>query len=318
MKGVAAVVVRPGRVATRAAIRGERLSDTCFALFLVWPALAAIFLVVVLPLLYSLYLSFAEVNLVRRTVRFTGLKNYALVFTDEMYGDSLGRTAYFVAAFVVETTLVGLGMALVLNQGFPGRPLLRSLLLIPWSLSRIVVGVLWEGILSSQFGVLNGILANLGLIDTYIPFYKHGFGALNALVVVYMWNQAPFAALLFLAALQAIPRQLYLAAQVDRANAWQQFRHITLPHLRPALLLVLILATVNGFLMIDLIFILTYGGPGNATTTLSWLGFQTAFRHFKFGIGAAILYTLTLICLGLTLAYIRLLYRSDGPAAGAV
>ena len=179
MKGEALVAARPGRAATRAAIRGERLSDTRFAVLLAAPALAAIFVVVVLPLLHSLYLSFAEVNLVRRTVRFTGLKNYGLVFTDEMYWDSLGRTAYFVAAFVVETTLVGLGMALVLNQTFPGRPLLRSLLLIPWSLSRIVVGVLWEGILSSQFGVLNGILANLGLIDAYIPFFKHGFGALN-------------------------------------------------------------------------------------------------------------------------------------------
>jgi len=230
-------------------------------------------------------------------------------FQDPVYWASLWRTLYFVAAFVAEATLVGLGMALVLGERFRGRPLMRSLLLVPWSLSRVVVGLLWIGLLDFEFGALNGLLHRAGLIDGYVAFFKDGFRALNVLVSVYMWNQAPFATLLFLAGMQSIPEELYMAAAVDGAGYWRRFRYVTLPALRPILFLVLVLATVNGFLMLDLIYILTMGGPGQETTTISWLGFQTAFSFFKFGPGTAILYTLTALCLLLTLLYNRLLLR---------
>ena len=112
-----------------------------------------------------------------------------------------------------------------------------------------------------------------------------------------MWNQAPFATLLFLAGMQSIPQELHMAAEVDGAGYWQRFRYVTFPAIKPLLFLVLVLATVNGFLMLDLIYVLTMGGPGYDTTTISWLGFRTAFTFFKFGPGAAILYTLTVFCL---------------------
>jgi multiple sugar transport system permease protein len=118
-----------------------------------------------------------------------------------------------------------------------------------------------------------------------------------------MWNQAPFASLLFLAGMQSISEDLYSAAEVDGAGYWQRFWYVTMPALRPILFLVLVLATVNGFLMLDLIYVLTMGGPANDTTTLSWLGFQTTFSFFKFGPGTAILYTLTALCLLLTFVY---------------
>jgi len=216
---------------------------------------------------------------------------------------------------VLEATLVGLGMALVLHERFAGRPLMRSLLLIPWSLSRVVVGLLWLGILDFEFGALNGLLDNLGLIDGHIAFFKNGFSALNVLVSVYMWNQAPFATLLFLAAMQSIPGDLYMAAEVDGAGYWSRLRYVTLPAIRPIVFLVLVLATVDGFLMLDLIYVLTMGGPGNDTTTISWLGFQTAFNFFKFGPGTAILYTLTALCLLLTLVYHRLILSRFEPEA---
>ena len=215
--------------------------------------------------------------------RYVGLQNYARIFADPLYWSSLWRTLYFVRAFVVEAMLVGLGMALVLNERFVGRPLMRSLLLIPWSLSRVVVGLLWIGILDFEFGALNGVLHNLGLIDRSIAFFKDGLSALNVLVSVYMWNQAPFASLLFLAGMQSISEDLYSAAEVDGAGYWQRFRYVTLPALRPILFLVLVLATVNGFLMLDLIYVLTMGGPANDTTTLSWLGFQTTFASSSSG-----------------------------------
>lgn len=283
-------------------------------------------MVVLFPLLYSFWMSFADVSLLRATgpalevfgvrlplFRFVGLQNYVRVFSDPLYWSSLWRTAYFVGAFVLETTLAGLGMALVLHERFYGRPLMRSLLLIPWSLSRVVVGLLWQGILDFEFGALNGLLYNVGLVDHYIAFFKHGFSALNVLVSVYMWNQAPFATLLFLASMQSIPIELYMAAEADGAGYWQRLRYVTLPAIKPIVFLVLVLSTVNGFLMLDLIYILTMGGPGYDTTTISWLGFLTAFTFFKFGPGTATLYTLTALCLLLTFVYHRVMLSRFEP-----
>ena len=292
------------------------LSESAVAWLFAGPALLVIGLVVVFPLVYSLWLSFTDVNLLHATgpaieigdlkiplFRWIGARNYTQVLGDPLYWDSLWRTLYFVAAFVVEATLVGMGMALVLNERFTGRPVLRSLLLVPWSLSRIVVGLLWIGILDYEFGALNGVLQRAGVVDHGIAFFKDGWSALNVLVSVYMWNQAPFATLLFLAGMQSIPEDHYAAAEVDGAGYWRRFWYVTMPALRPMLFLVLVLATVNGFLMLDLIYVLTFGGPANDTTTLSWLGFKTSFTFFKFGPGTAILYTLSALCLVLTFVY---------------
>jgi ABC-type sugar transport system permease subunit len=310
----------------RLGLRAVRLSEVSFAWLLVAPAILAIVVVVAVPLAYSLWLSFTDVNLLRTggaalelfgirlpLYRWVGPKNYLQVFSDPLYWDSLWRTLYFVGAFVIEATLVGIGVALVLNERFPGRPLMRSLLLVPWSLSRIVVGLLWIGILDFEFGAFNGYAQRLGLLTGSIAFFKDGFSALNVLVSVYMWNQAPFATLLFLAGMQSISEDLYAAAEVDGAGYWQRFRYVTLPALRPILFLVLVLCTVNGFLMLDLIYILTMGGPANETTTISWLGFQTSFAFFKFGPGTAILYTLTGLCLLLTFIYHRLILARFEP-----
>jgi multiple sugar transport system permease protein len=319
----------PSRVAaSRRGGRAIRLPQGSFAWLLVAPAIGAIVAVVAIPLAYSLWLSFTDVNLLRTTgpavelfgmrlplYRWVGLKNYLQIFDDPLYWASLWRTLYFVGAFVIEATLVGLGVALVLNERFMGRPLMRSLLLVPWSLSRVVVGLLWIGILDFEFGAFNGYMQRLGLLSGSIAFFKDGFSALNVLVSVYMWNQAPFATLLFLAGMQSISEDLYAAAEVDGAGYWQRFRYVTLPALRPILFLVLVLCTVNGFLMLDLIYVLTMGGPANETTTISWLGFQTSFAFFKFGPGTAILYTLTGLCLLLTFLYHRLILARFEPEA---
>ena len=319
----------PGQaVAPRLPLPSIRLSERWFAILLVLPAILAIFLVVLFPLLYSLWLSFTDVNLLRTTgpaielfgvrvplFRWIGIQNYVRILDDPLYWSSLWRTLYFVGAFVLEATVIGMGMALVLHERFNGRPLMRSLLLIPWSLSRVVVGLLWVGLLDFEFGALNALLAKLGLIHGYIAFFKDGFSALNVLVSVYMWNQAPFATLLFLAGMQSVQEDLYSAAEVDGADYWQRFRHVTLPALRPIVFLVLVLATVNGSLMLDLIYVLTMGGPANDTTTISWLGFQTTFAFFKFGPGTAILYTLTALCLLLTFLYHRLILARFEPEA---
>lgn len=303
-----------------------KLREGALAWLFVGPALLCIGLVVIFPLVYSLWLSFTDVNLLRMTgpalelwgmriplYRWTGVRNYAQALADPIYWDSLWRTLYFVAAFVVEAVVVGLGMALVLNERFAGRPLMRSVLLIPWSLSRIVVGLLWIGILDFEFGALNGLLLRAGLLDGAIAFFNGGWSALNVLVSVYMWNQAPFATLLFLAGMQSISEDLYASAEVDGAGYWRRLWYVTLPALRPIVFLVLVLATVNGFLMLDLIYVLTMGGPGYDTTTVSWHGFKTSFTFFKFGPGTAILYSLTALCLLLTVVYQKLILSRFEP-----
>ncbi|HEV7370716.1 sugar ABC transporter permease [Arenibaculum sp.] len=285
---------------------------------MVAPSLLLIALIVFLPLAYSVWLSFAEVDLLSQSgpvldifgmripfFRFVGLDNYARVMSDPEYWRALGRTVYFVALFVIEATVLGLAMALVLDANFRGRGVMRAMLLIPWSLSRIAVGILWLGMLDADFGAINGVLYRLGAIDSYIAFFSDGFTALNVLIVVYVWNQAPFAAILFLAGLQSISPDLHAAAAVDGAGYWRRLWHVTLPSLRPMMFLVLVLATVNGFLMLDLIYVMTSGGPGNDTTTVTWLGYRTAFSFFRFGPGTAILFTLTLICVVLTVVYHR-------------
>ena len=303
-----------------------KLREGTLAWLFVGPPLLCIGLVVFFPLVYSLWLSFTDVNLLRTTgpaielggmrvplYRWVGLRNYAQALADPIYWDSLWRTLYFVAAFVAEATVVGLGMALVLNERFAGRPLLRSLLRVPWSLSRIVVGLLWIGILDFEFGALNGVLLRIGLVEGAIAFFKEGWSALNVLVSVYMWNQAPFATLLFLAGMQSISEDLYAAAEVDGAGYWRRLWYVTLPALRPIVFLVLVLATVNGFLMLDLIYVLTMGGPGYDTTNVSWHGFKTSFTFFKFGPGTAVLYTLTALCLLLTVVYHKLVLARFEP-----
>ena len=308
-----------------AAPRSARLSEAAFAWGLVLPAVAAVVVVVFLPLLYSFWMSLADVNLLRTSgpaielfglrvplFRFVGVQNYVRVFSDPLYWSSLWRTAYFVAAFVAETALVGLGMALVLQERFAGRPVMRSLLLIPWSLSRVVVGLLWLGILDFEFGALNGLLDNLGVIDGHIAFFKNGFSALNVLVSVYMWNQAPFATLLFLAAMQSIPGELYMAAEVDGAGYWNRLRYVTLPAIRPIVFLVLVLATVNGFLMLDLIYILTRGGPATATYLLSIHSYITGFTEGDMGTASAIAWITVVLVNILALVFLRLLARGEG------
>jgi len=168
--------------------------------------------------------------------------------------------------------------------------------------------VIWAWIFNGEYGSLNAVLYyGLGIIPEYVAWLNNGFVALNLVALVFIWNQAPLAALLYLAAIQSIPPSLYAAAKVDGASAWQRFWRITLPWLRSMILLVLILSSINALMQFDLIFLITSGGPGWDTTVFSWLGYSKAFRDFKFGEGAAILYVLSLVSLVLAVVYIKVL-----------
>jgi multiple sugar transport system permease protein len=280
------------------------------------PALLAVFAIIGVPLGYSLVLSLNEINVLTHRWVFVGLENYAQAFTDPAFLAAFGRTALFAAATVFAGLVIGMGMALVLNGKFRGRGVLRGLVLIPWAMSPVAVGILWSWIFNGEYGPLNALLLDLGVIGNAVPWLGNGWAAFGLVGLVYVWNQAPLTCLLLLGGLQSMPESLHKAGRVDGAGPWRRFRRITLPWLRPTMLLVLILTTINAIMAFDLFWIITQGGPGSATTVFSWLGYVEAFQYFRFGAGAAILYLLTIVCLVLAVVYFVVLLAPARRARG--
>lgn len=296
--------------------RTER-SERRYALTMILPTVIAVLAIMGYPWLYSLWMSLNSVNLLTQRWTFIGIENYTQLLSDSSFINSLVRTIWFSAAVVVGGTVVGLLMALSLNEKFKGRGVMRSVMLLPWAIAPVVVGQLFTLIYSGSYGVLNGLLLELGFVDTYIPLLTHSVRALLLVALASVWQSAPLSGLLLLAALQAVPPNLYNAAKIDGATAFQRFRKITLPWLRPMLVFVIILNTINAVMTFDLIYVITQGGPGESTTVLSWLGYVTFFNFARYGEGTAILYILSLICLILAVVYFRLMIDRTPPAHDA-
>ena len=271
------------------------------------PTLLVVFLVIGLPLVYSLVLSLNQTNVLTHRWIFVGVANYVAALVDPAFEVAFGRTAIFAAATVLAGLAIGMGMALVLNARFPGRGVLRGLVLIPWAMSPVAVGILWNWIFNGDYGPLSAIFLDLGLTHESVHWLGNGSVAFALVGLVYVWNQAPLTCLLLLGGLQSMPESLHKAARVDGAGPWRRFWRITLPWLRPMMLLVLILTTINAIMAFDLFWTITQGGPGSATTVFSWLGYVTSFQYFQFGQGAAVLYLLTIVCMALAVAYFLLL-----------
>jgi ABC-type sugar transport system permease subunit len=242
---------------------------------------------------------------------FVGLDNYVAVFNSAKFQHSLWITIVFALGFLTLSTLLGLGFALLLNERFRLRWLGRTLLIIPWAAPWLMVGIMWKWFLSSSVGGLNGILYQFGLIDEYVPWLADPNMALVFVIVAAAWRQASLAGLLFLAALQTIPHELPEAATVDGASIIQRFRYITLPWLFPVLLVVLITNTIMGFLMFDIVFIMTGGGPGVATEVLSILLFDLFFNFSNWGAGSALAVFIGVVVFAIGLIFVRILYSRD-------
>lgn len=288
-------------------------ADRRFATLMVLPTVIAVLAVMGYPWIYSGWMSLHSTNLLTKKTAWVGLGNYTKTFQDQTFQDSLVRTIWFSAIVVFGGILVGLLIALVLNESFKGRGLMRSIMLMPWAIAPVVVGKLFLLIYSGEYGTLNGILYQFGLIDSYVPWLTESRRALIMTAIASIWQAAPLSALLLLAGLQSLPTNLYNAAKIDGASAWQRFWKITLPWLRPMLLLVVILNTINALMTFDLIYVLTMGGPGEATTVVSWLGYITFFNFARYGEGTAILYILSLISLIMAVVYFGILNRRQKP-----
>lgn len=276
------------------------------AYLLVAPAVAVLGGVALYPILAAVWLSLHRFILVFRERRFIGLDNYAFLLSDARFWAALGNTAYFTLVAVAVELLLAVPLALLLNRAFPGRGVLRASALIPWAIPTVVSAKLWAWMFNPDYGLINRLLPGADINWLGAPGY-----ALHAAIVVDVWKTTPFVALLVLAGLQGIPEDLYKAARVDGASPWRTFRSITLPLLKPAILLALLFRTLDAFRVFDAIYVLTEGGPANTTETLSIYAYKTLMRSGDFGYGSTLSVATFLCVVGLSLVYLRLLGRED-------
>jgi multiple sugar transport system permease protein len=260
--------------------------------------------VALLPVLFTFWLSFRRQMPIFDISRFIGVENYAHLLGDPRFWNALGNTAYFAALAVPLELAFGLGFALLLNRRFPGRGVARALVLVPWAVPNVVAGRFWEWIFNADFGVLNYLLG------VRINWLGDPFWALHAAILADVWKTTPFVVLLLLAGLQVIPEDLYRAARVDGATGWQLFRHVTLPLLRPVILLVLLFRTMDAARVFDLIFVLTGGGPANTSETLVVYTYKLLYRTLQFGLGSALSVITFLFIFAISLAYLYALRRA--------
>jgi multiple sugar transport system permease protein/N,N'-diacetylchitobiose transport system permease protein len=282
------------------------------AFWLLLPAAIAVFGVVVYPVLRTLLISFFDVNsaLATRTP-FVGLRNYTHVLSDADFWASTGRTLYFTLVSTGLELVLGLALAALLNAEMRFRWLFRTVVVIPWAVPTIVNAAMWKGIFNAQYGALNGVLSQVGLVHDYKAWLGDPFLALNSVVLADVWKTTPLVAFFLLAGLSGIPKDLYEAAMLDRASRWRTFVSITLPLLVPSIAIVLVLRTVEAFKVFDIIYGMTRGGPADGTQTIAYYAYTRAFSDQSYGVGSAISYLIVLVILVLSAVYLRMLRRSE-------
>lgn len=284
--------------------------DDRSAALLVFPVVAVLLVVAAFPIVYSFWVSLHDIVLTRPLRRpFVGFDNYLRVFADERFWVAVARTTVYTVVTVAATTLFALLVALLLDETFPGRRVLNALLLLPWATPSIVNGLMWKWIYDPSYGLLNAALVQAGLLERYRAWLGDPDLTLLLIANAAVWKQMPLAALLLIVTMKAIPEDLYRAAKVDGAGVFQRFVHVTLPALRPGLMLVLVYETMISIRHFDLFLIMTQGGPGDASFTLSWLIYVETFRSLRFGTGAAMSYVLAMATFLLSYLFIRSLGR---------
>jgi multiple sugar transport system permease protein len=260
------------------------------------------------PLVYAVRVSF-QISSGQQTV--WSIRNFTRLVSDNFFLEALAHTLVYAVIALTFEFLLGLGLAVLMNQALRARSLFRALLLVPMMLPPVVVGVVWRLMLNSNFGAINGTLKGIGVDTTALTWTASPKLAFASVIAVDVWQWTPFVFLVLLAGLQAIPQEPYEAAVIDGSSSWQTFRNVTLPLLKPAILIALLLRTMDLLRVFDQIFILTEGGPGFATETISLYIYRTAFRFSNFGYAAAMSFVLLILTNIISLFYIRLLQKQE-------
>jgi multiple sugar transport system permease protein len=276
------------------------------------PPLLILFAITIYPFLFGIYNSFHDWVLYKPQLGrpFVGLKQYARIFSDSNFWIALGHSLIYVALSVSCSMFLGFVQALVLSRDeIKGKSIIRSVLIIPLVVAPVVIGFAFRFMYNSDLGVLPWLLEQIGV---RIPRILGDPGwALFAVILVDIWNQTPLPFLVFLAAVQSINPELYEVASIDGASYWQSLRHITIPLLRRAFLVVLLIRTIDAFKAFDILYVMTEGGPGRATEVLSLFGYRLAFVGWRMGTASAFALILFYIIVGISTFYIRLIQRGQ-------
>lgn len=280
------------------------ISEQRTAFYFVFPSLLIIAVVSVYPILRTVWLSGFQMKMqFLDESKFIGLANYKFLLTDSRFWKSIWTTAYFMVTSVSMELVLGLLIALLINRPFRMRGLVRAAVLIPWAVPTVVAAMVWKFMYDDQLGVLNDILVKLGIFEKYHTFLGTPTGAMWSMIFADVWKTTPFMALLLLAGLQVIPKELYESADVDGANKVQQFFRITLPLLKPTILVALLFRTLDAFRVFDLPWVLT----GGTVESISIYAYQSLFTNLDFGMGSALAFSVFLCVMLISLFYIKVL-----------
>jgi multiple sugar transport system permease protein len=271
------------------------------------PALFPVLLFTLYPVADAFYTSLHQVVVIIPEQPFIGLENYRQVMLSPDFRETLGNTVAFAAVTAPLVIVFGYGVACLLLARFRGRALLRAVVILPWVLPGPISAVVWMWIFHPSWGILNLVLYEAGAIGRYIPWLTDPRLARLCVVVAFVWTQFPFASILIMAGLSAIDRTLYEAARVDGASAWQRFRHITFPSIKPVIVVLAIYQSLVALTSYDLAYALTAGGPGTATTLLSFEIWKESFSMMDFGTGSAVAFILVVLSLAFMIAIMKAL-----------
>lgn len=264
---------------------------------------------IIYPMLYGIYISFFNTNLVNKW-KFAGFKYYLDAFKEPMFYQSVLLTFWFMLLVVIGHFFLGFVLASLLNREFKGRTIFRVIFMLPWLFPEAVIALLFTWIMNPMYGVLNSILKSLGLLSANISWLGSKELALPSVVFACIWKGFPLVMTMVLAGLQSIPKDYYEAAMIDGANKWKKFCHITLPSLKPILTTVIILDSVWWFKQYTLVFTMTMGGPGTSTNLISLSIYKTAFNDLRFGKGAAWGILVFCLCYLINMMY-KVVLRND-------
>lgn len=280
------------------------------------PAFIILGLVFIYPIFRAFWLSLFSDNLgTQLQPVFSGMGNYIRMMGDGRFWQSMRNTGVFTSISVTLELLLGLAIALVLNQSFRGRSVVRTVAIIPWALPTAVMGLAWAWIFNDQYGVVNDVLLRLGFLETGINWLGDPHLAMAALIVADVWKTTPFITIILLAGLQSIPQELYNAHAIDGASAWQSFTQITLPLIMPQILISLLFRFAQAFGIFDLVQVMTGGGPAGATETVSIYIYATVMRYLDFGYGASLVVVTFLLLVIAVAVTAFLLARTRGSRA---
>jgi multiple sugar transport system permease protein len=286
-------------------LNARQMTNTQFALLLLVPALLIISMVIVFPLIYSLGLSFTNHNLLRPATKFIGLKNYNKLMHNATYWQIMRNTIIISFFSVLGQTVIGMTVALLLNTGIKGMKLFRGLALTCWAVPALAAGILWLLIFNAEYGILNHILRITGVIKDFVPWLTHMVWAKFAVIITFIWRGTPFIMVMFLAALQTIPKDIIDSSKIDGAGAIRRFIHITIPTIRPIIMIATLLQVIMIFQNFIIIHSITEGGPANGTKTLAIHVYEIAFDAWKMGRATAIGVTWLLLLLVFSVFYMR-------------